>query len=74
MGLVVYISRRPNQKVKIVSAYDYEFIVAKLQHNSGPVNSLNLKSTEPAIHLIRLKQAHEPAYQITSKLRLHIIR
>ena len=33
MGLVDCISRDPNQKAKKVSAYDEEFIVAKLKNN-----------------------------------------
>ena len=40
MGLVDYISGYPNQKAKNVSAYDEEFIVAKLKLISASVNSL----------------------------------
>ena len=37
MGLVDYISRNPSQKAKKVSAYDEEFIVAKLKLISNPL-------------------------------------
>ena len=62
MGLVDYISRRPNQKARKVSAYDEVFIAAKLKLISASVDSLNLKPGS-AIH--KLIQAHDPAYQIT---------
>ena len=62
---VDYCSRHPNQKAKKVSAFDEEFIVAKLKLISASVNSLNLKSSEPAFQLSRLIQAHDPAHQIT---------
>ena len=42
MGLVDYISRHLNRKAKKVSAYDEEFIVAKIKLISSSVNSLNL--------------------------------
>ena len=42
--------------------------MAKIKSNSASVNSLNLKSTEPAPHLNRLVQAHDPAHQTTHKI------
>ena len=66
MRLVDYLSRHPNQRAKKVSAYDEEFIVAELKVISASVNSINLKSNEPALHLHNLIQAHDPAYQITT--------
>ena len=51
MGLVDYISRNPSQKAKRVSAYDEEFIVAKLKLISKSINALELKITHPASHL-----------------------
>ena len=64
---MVYISRHPNQKAKKVSAYDEEFIVAKLKLISASVNSLKLKSCESAPHLHNLIQVQDPAPQITPK-------
>ena len=61
MGLVDYISRHPIQKAKKVSAYDEEFIVAKLKLISASINSLELNNTKPAPHLPhlhRLLKAH----------------
>ena len=54
MGLVDYNSRHPNQKAKNVSAYAEEFIVAKLKLISASINSLVLKTAEPASHLHQL--------------------
>ena len=67
MGAVDYLSRHPNQKGKRVSAYDEEFIVAKLKLISASVFSLNLKPNDSAVHLNKLIQAHDPAHQITPK-------
>ena len=53
-GLVDYISRNPSQKAKKVSAYDEEFIVAKLKLISTSINSLELNNTKPASHLHKL--------------------
>ena len=64
MGLVSYISRHPNQKAKIVSAYNEEFVVAKLKLICATVNALNLKSTEPALHMNKLLKAHDNTHQI----------
>ena len=41
--------------------------MVKLKLNSASVNSLNSKSTESAIHLNNLIQAHDPAQQTTPK-------
>ena len=51
MDLVDYISRHPSQKAKKVSAYDEDFIVAKLKLKSASINSLELNNTKPAPHL-----------------------
>ena len=67
IGLVDHISRHSNQKAKKISAYDKEFIVAKLKLNYASVNSLSLKPTESAIPLNKLVQARDPAHQITPK-------
>ena len=67
MSLVDYISRHPSQKVKKVSAYDKEFIVAKLKLIFTSINSLELKNTTPATHLHQLLVKHNPALQITPK-------
>ena len=53
IGLMDYISRHPSRKAKKVSAYDEEFIVAKSKLIFASVSSLNLKITEPAIHLTK---------------------
>ena len=54
MRLVDYISRHPNQKAKNVSAYDEEFIVSNLNLISAIINSLDLKTAEPASHFHQL--------------------
>ena len=54
MGLVDYISRKPSQRAKKVSAYDEEFIVAKLKLISKSINALELNITHPASHLHHL--------------------
>ena len=72
MGPVDYLSRHPNQKGKRVSAYDEEFIVAKLKLISASVFSLNLKPNDSAVHLNKLIQAHDPAHQITPKFEASI--
>ena len=72
MGLVDYISRHPNQKAKNVSAYDEEFIVAKIKLISASVISLNLKSNESDVQFNVIIQAHDPAHQITPKFEATI--
>ena len=66
-GLVFYISRHPNQKAKKVTAYDEEFIVAKLKLISASVSSQNLNTSEPASHLQKVIKALDPAYRFTPK-------
>ena len=68
MGFVDYISRHPSQKAKKVSAYDEEFIVAKLKLISTSINSLELNNTKSASHLHQLLIAHNPALHITPKI------
>ena len=48
MGLVDYLSRHPSQKAEKVSAYDEEFIVAKLKLISTSINALELNTTHSA--------------------------
>ena len=67
MELVDYISRHPNQKAKMFSAYDEEFIVAKQKLISASVNSLNSKPNESAVYFNKIIQAHDLAHQITPK-------
>ena len=71
MGLVDYISRHPSQKAKKVSAYDEEFIVAKLKLISTYINALELNNTTSVSHLHQLLLAHNPPLQITPKLETH---
>ena len=71
-GLVDYISRHPNQKTKKVSAYEEEFLVAKLKLISASVNSLNIKSNESTVQFNKIIQAHAHAHQITSKFETTI--
>ena len=71
MGIVEYISRRPNQKAKKVSAYDQEFIVAKLKIISVSIISLELNTTRPAPHLHQLLKTNDPALQITPKIEVN---
>ena len=66
MGRVDYISRHPNQKAKKLSAYDEEFIVAKLDLISASANSLNLKSWKSTPHLEYLLKLHNHAPRITT--------
>ena len=72
MGLVYYISGHPYQKAKNVSAYQEEFILAKLKLISASINSLDLNKTKPEPHLRQLLKAHEPASQITLKFEANI--
>ena len=67
MGSVDYI-HDTQTKTKKVSPYDKEFIVAKLKLISASLISINFKPSEPALHLNKLIQAHDPAYQITPKI------
>ena len=68
MGLVDYISRNPSQKAKRVSAYDEEFIVAKLKLISKSINALELNITHPASHLHHFYENHIFASQNTPKI------
>ena len=65
MGLVDYISRNPSQKAKKVSAYDEEFIVAKLKLIFKSINALELNITHSASHLHHLLTNHNHALQNT---------
>ena len=67
MGSVDLISRHPIHKAKKVSAYDEEFIVAKLKLISASVNSLELQSSHSAPHLHTLLQANDLESQITPR-------
>ena len=69
MGLVDYISRNPSQIAKKVSAYDEEFIVAKLKLISKSINALELNTTHPASHLHNLLE--NLALQNTPKIEAH---
>ena len=60
MCLVDYISRHPSQKAKKVSAYDEEFIVARLNLISTSINALELNNAKPATQLHKLLIAHKP--------------
>ena len=71
MGLVDYISRHPSQKAENVSAYDEEFILAKLKLISTSINAIELNNTKSASHLHQLLIAHNPALQITPKIETH---
>ena len=71
MGLVDYISRNSSQRAKKVSAYDEEFIVAKLKLISKSINALELNITHPASHLHRLLANHTLALQNTPKIEAH---
>ena len=53
---------------KKASAYDEEFIVAKLKLISASINSLELNKTKPATHLHQLLKEHDPASQFTPKI------
>ena len=55
MGLVDYISRHPNQNATKVSAYDEDYIAAKLDLISAYVYSMKLHTTQSASHLLTLK-------------------
>ena len=61
MGLFDYISRHPSQKAKKVSAYDEEFIVAKLKLISTSINALELNNTKCASQLHQLIITRNPA-------------
>ena len=67
MGLVDCTSRRPNQKAEKVSAYDEEFLLAKLDLISASASSLNIKSIQYAPYLRNLLNLHDPAPQLTNK-------
>ena len=71
MGLIDYISRHPSQKAKKFSAYDEEFIVAKLKLISTSINAIKLNNTKSASHLHQLLLAHNPALRITPKIETH---
>ena len=71
MGLVDYISLNPSQRAKNVSAYDEEFIVAKLKLISKTINALELNITHPAYHLHHLLANHTLALQNTPKIEAH---
>ena len=71
MGLVDYFSRHPFQKAKKVSAYDEEFIEAKLKLISTSINTLELNTTKSASHLHQLLIAHNSPLQITPKIEAH---
>ena len=71
MGLVDYISRDPSQKAKKVSAYDEEFIVAKLKLISKSINALELNITHSTSHLYLLLTNHNLALQNTPKIEAH---
>ena len=68
VGLVDYISRNSSQRAKKVSAYDEEFIVAKLKLISKSINALELNITHPASHLHHLLANHTLALQNTPKI------
>ena len=71
MGLVDYISRDPSQKAKKVSAYDEEFIVAKLKLISTSINAIEINNTKSASHFYQLLLKHNPALRITPKIETH---
>ena len=71
MGLVDYISRNPFRKAKKVSAYDEEFIVAKLKFISKSINALQFNITHSASHLHHLLTNHNLALQNTAKIEAH---
>ena len=56
------------KKLKKVSTYDEEFIVAKLKLFSASINSLELNNTKPAPRLHQLLKAYKPASQIAPKI------
>ena len=56
------------KKLKKASAYDEEFIVAKLKLISASIISLELNNTKPALHFHQLS-AYNPASQITPKFQ-----
>ena len=81
---ITFLETRP-KKLKKVSAYDEEFIVAKLKLISKSINALELNITHSASHLHHLLtnhnfalqntpkiEAHNPALQITSKVEASI--
>ena len=68
MGLVDYISRNPSQRAKKVSAYDEEFIVAKLKLISKSINALELNITHPVSHLHHLLENYTLTLQNTPKI------
>ena len=71
MGLVDYISQNPSQKAEKVSAYDEEFVVAKLKLFSKSINALELNITQSASHLHHLFANHTLALQNTPKIEAY---
>ena len=71
MGLVDNISRNSSQRAKKISAYDQEFIVAKLKLISKSINALELNITQRASHLHHLLANHTLALQNTPKIEAH---
>ena len=71
MGLVDYISRNPSQKAKKVSAYDEEFVVAKLKLICKSINALELNITHSASHIHHLLTNNNLALQKTPKIEAH---
>ena len=68
MGLEDYISWKPNQRAKKISAYDDEFIVPKLKIISPSVNSLSLKSTKRVIQFKQINTSTRSCTSITPKI------
>ena len=66
MGLVDYIAIHQSQKDNKVSAYDEEFIVAKLKLISKSINALELNT-----HLLKFLTKHNLALQNTPKIETH---
>ena len=72
MGLVDYLSRHPSQKAKKGSAYDEEFIVAKLKLISTSINEcIRVKQHHSASQLHQLLTKHNLASQTTPKIEAH---
>ena len=66
MGLEDYIFWLPNQKTDEISTYDEEIIVAQLDLIFASANSLIIKSSQPALHLLSLQKLYDPAPRITT--------
>ena len=71
MGLFDYISIHQSQKAKNVSAYDEEFIVAKIKLISTSIRAKELNNKKSASHLHQLLLAHNPALRNTPKTETH---